>query len=159
MIDLPQWLETHISDIECPNCGKNLKRETITAVGIKEYQEDKKKKKRVSYLTIEHTCDYCGKSYGFDITQCGVKEYVFDMIDKYGFEHTKEEEEAEETEEDNIIIDLSNIKTNKETNLKSGISQSEVDCFRLITRDVTTWEAIMKSVGISREDIERYKEI
>jgi len=153
MIDLPQWLETHISEIECPNCGKSLKRETITAVGIKEYQEGKKKKKKTSYLVIEHACDYCGKSYGFDISPCDVKEYICDMIEKYGLD---ENDENDKNDENDIIPNLSNVKTNENTDIKSGISQKEVDCFNLITKDVLTWAEIMKGVGISKDDIERY---
>ena len=151
MIDLPQWLETHISDIECPNCGKSLKSETVTAVGIKEYKEGKNKKKKTSYLTIEHTCDYCGKSYGFDITQCDVKEYICDMIEKYGLA-----EQVDNDEGDEVIPSFSVSKKENDKKNQSGISQEEVDCFRLITKNILTWEAMMKSVGISKDDIEKY---
>jgi len=39
MIDLPQWLEDKIKEVgmECPNCGKNIKLESIVAIGVKEY--------------------------------------------------------------------------------------------------------------------------
>jgi len=150
MIDLPQWLEDKIQEIgmECPNCGKNIKLESIVAIGVKEYDEskDKKKKDRIPYLVMEHTCEYCHKTYGFDITECDVKKFVFEMMEKYGLIDT-DQDKLEFVEEK---------KPKVKKNAKSGISQKEVDNFTNMMKDCKNWTDVMEKAGISREDMERY---
>ena len=152
MIDLPQWLEDKIKEIgmECPNCGKNIKLESIVAIGVKEYDEskDKKKKKenRTPYLVIEHTCSYCHKTYGFDIAECKVKDFVVDMADKYGLIESPPELEFIEEKE----------KSKVKKNVKSGISQKEVDNITNMMKDCKSWTDVMEKAGISSEDMERY---
>ena len=168
MIDLPQWLENRIEEMECPKCSKNIELKSIIGIGIKEYDEEvdnkrkgkKKGKERVSYLVIEHKCAYCNSVYGFDLTLCDVKEFVFDMLDKYGLingedvEHV-EDEDVEHVEELDVSRKISKNK-NKNKNKKIGISQKEIDNFTNMMKDCKSWTDIMDRVGISREDRERY---
>jgi len=157
MIDLPQWLEDKIKEIgmECPNCGKNIRLESIVAIGVKEYEDEdeKEKKDRNSYLVMEHTCDYCHKTYGFDITECDVKKFVLDMLQKYGA-LSSDEDALEFIEEKQEKQD--NIKESVKKNIKSGISQKEVDNFNNMMKDCKSWADIMEKAGISSEDMERY---
>ena len=152
MIDLPQWLEDRIEEMECPNCSKNIQLKSIVGVGIKEYEVDKgkgkKKKNRTSYLVIEHTCSYCHKTYGFDIATCDVKEFVFDMIERYGLIDIDEHDCTK-------TVDAKRQKKKTRTK-KSGISQSEVDSFTRMMKDCKSWADILQRVGISKEDMERY---
>ena len=150
MIDLPQWLEDKIREVgmECPNCGKNIELDSIVGIGVKEYDEskDKKNKDRIPYLVMEHTCGYCHKTYGFDITVCDVKEFVFDMIEKYGLVSNDQDSEfIEEKQEPKV-----------KKSEKSGISQKEVDNFTNMMKDCKNWTDVMEKVGISSEDTERY---
>ena len=148
MIDLPQWLEDRIEEMECPNCSRNIQLKSIIGIGIKEYDNKKNKKKdRVSYLVIEHTCEYCHKTYGFDISICDVKEFVFDMMEKYGLIN----DGCDQTETSDAKKE-----SKKSRSKKSGISQSEVDSFRMTLKDCKSWTDIMNKVGISNEDIDRY---
>ena len=151
MIDLPQWLEDRIEEMECPNCSKNIQLKSIVGVGIKEYEADEgkgKKKGRTSYLVIEHTCSYCHKTYGFDITMCDVKEFVFDMMERYGL--------IDSTEHDCVNVVDAKKKNKKAKTKKSGISQNEVDSFTNMMKDCKSWEDILHRVGISNEDMDRY---
>ena len=154
MIDLPQWLEDKIKKIgmECPNCGKNIELESIVAIGVKEYDESKNKKKkdRIPYLVIEHTCGYCHKTYGFDIVECDVKRFVFEMMEKYGLigDDQNDQNDQEFIEEEQ--------KPKAKRNAKSGISQKEVDNFTNMMKDCKNWTDVMEKAGISSEDMERY---
>jgi len=143
MIDLPQWLENKINEIECPNCGRNIGPETVVGVGIREQEEDGKNN---SYLVIENTCNYCGKTYGFDVTNCNVREFVFDMIEKYGLIDTSSIEDTEPV----------GIEMGKNSEESAGISQREIDTFKLMMKDCDNWTDLMKCVGINKEDRERY---
>ena len=144
MIDLPQWLENKVTEIECPNCGRNIQLETIVGIGIKEHKEGSKKQ---SYLFIEHTCGYCSKTYGFDLTTYDVKEFVFDMIEKYGLIS----DEVDDSEMMNVNID-----DKAEKDEENGISQAEVDTFKRTMKDCDTWIDVMECAGINSEDLERY---
>lgn len=184
MIDIPEWLEGHLKEIECPNCGRVLQKAAISGIGVKEYTDKKKKNNRDNkFLFIEHTCQSCGKTYGFDVALCDVKDFVVSMIEKYNgkmdgtkkseFSYNKDDvdeddeylEEDREEFKDDIFPKVDEKNEIKKAPKKieavkkspvAGITDSDVAYAKKIINECNTYDDLLKVMGITSEDMARY---
>lgn len=163
MLDLLSWLVQSIEQGEwkCPQCGKPIKRENITATGI--MKSEKFRNRTVQYIVYD--CPECGTKSTITFNRMTVEEYVMDMHEQYhkpaaktekpALEETKSE--GEETEENKTPAKKPEKKV--EPPKVSKITQKEIDDFKKkLYDDCKTHEDFMLYIGLTKEDLDKIKE-
>lgn len=173
MIDLPEWLVKYVSELRCPDCGLSVKRDNITAVGIKKTWDMKGHKREcLPYIFIEHTCPKCKNAYNFEMSPCSVKNFVYEMMGFYGlFNKTSAEvmrklgieNETMGDEDMSRILDLESEKDKKDydklmkkKHSRSRISEEEIRSFKEEIDKAKTWHDTMEIMGIADQDYDKY---
>jgi len=172
MIDMPMWLEQYLPELRCPNCGTKISKDNIIGVGIRGCYEGKNKDKYVTYISIEHACQKCKHVYVFDVSQCNMKAFVYEMMQLYGLFGKSHDETIDILQiEDDVVTDMVQdvFQENMEEDIKnydefarercleqSRISDDEIKDAKKGLKVSKTWHETMENMGISDQDLERY---
>ncbi|MEI7837200.1 MAG: hypothetical protein WCK05_12435 [Planctomycetota bacterium] len=79
MLNIPDWVSKIMKEITCPHCGRKLKVDNVTAIGVREARGDPVDGKS-SAVFAENACYGCGRSFSYILAHHTLREFAADVM-------------------------------------------------------------------------------
>ena len=165
MKDLPSWIRKILNsdNLTCGRCDKIFSRKELISVGIQ--KSSRKPHKEILFIGI--ACDICGEMTIFELQEMSLLNLAFEIIEEQTEEFTNKKKRELDNEMSNNSIrkrpgqpnnrQQSNQQNQQQKMITSKITRKEIKEDVKILNNIKYHEDFLVALGMSLDDIEKYR--